>query len=155
MRPTVILRACPDYDVERIERLAFEGLETLGLTPHGRVLCKPNVVASGKHFPHAHTRAEFMEGVLKALRRKGQGITELAVGERCGITMPTRFAYRGAGYYAMARRVGGVTLHHFDEVAQVEIPMYHPERLRDSLFTPEPVATADFFVNCPKFKAHP
>ena len=28
-------------------------------------------------------------------------------------------------------------------------------RLRDYLFTPEPVAQADFFVNCPKFKAHP
>jgi uncharacterized protein (DUF362 family) len=27
--------------------------------------------------------------------------------------------------------------------------------LRDYVFTPEPVAKADFFVNCPKFKAHP
>ncbi len=155
MRPTVILRACPDYDVARIERLAYEGLETLGLTPSGRVLCKPNVVASGKHFPHAHTRPEFMEGVLRALKRKGQGIEELAMGERCGITVPTRYAYRGAGYYAMAKRVGGVRMYHFDEVPQVEIPLYHPERLRDALYTPEPVAKADFFVNCPKFKAHP
>lgn len=154
-RPTVIIRACADYDVDRIERLAYEGLETLGLTPRGRVLIKPNVVASGDHFPHAYTRPQFIEGVARALRRKGgAGIEELAAGERCGITMPTRYAYRGAGYYPMAKRVG-LKLYHFDEVPQVEIPLYHKGRLRDSFYTPEPVAKADFFVNCPKFKAHP
>ena len=155
-RPTVIIRACPTYDAEHIRTLAREGLETLDLRPHGRTLVKPNVVASGPHFPHAYTRPEFTEGVLRALRDRASGpLTELAVGERCGITMPTRFAYRGAGYYDMAKRVGGVTMHHFDEVSQVEIPLYHPERLRDSFYTPEPIAKADFFVNCPKFKAHP
>ena len=155
-RPTVIIRACTEYDSERIRTLAREGLETLDLRPHGRTLVKPNVVASGEYFPHAFTRPEFTEGVLRALRdRAGDDLEELAVGERCGITVPTRFAFRGADYYAMAKRVGGVKLYHFDEVSQVEIPLYHPGRLRDSIFTPEPVARADFFVNCPKFKAHP
>lgn len=154
--PTVILRSCSEYDPERIRRLVREGLETLDLRPYGRTLVKPNVVAAGQHFPHAYTRPEFIEGVLRALRdRAGDDLAELAVGERCGITMPTRYAYTEAGYYPMARRVGGVKLYHFDEVPQVEIPLYHPERLRDSFFTPEPVARADFFVNCPKFKAHP
>lgn len=154
-RPTVIIRQCPDYDVQRIRRLIAEGLDTLGLRPFGRTLVKPNVVASGPYFPHAHTRPEFMEGVLLGLRdRAREDLTELAVGERCGITIPTRFAYRGAGYYPMAKRVGA-KLYHFDEVPQVEIPLYHRDRLRDSFFTPEPVARADFFVNCPKFKAHP
>ncbi len=155
-RPTVILRSCSSYDAQRIRELAREGLSTLDLRPHGRTLVKPNVVASGPHFPHAYTRPEFVEGVLLALKdRATEPLEELAVGERCGITIPTRFAYRGADYYEMARRVGGVKLHHFDEVPQVEIPLYHPERLRDSFYTPEPVARADFFVNCPKFKAHP
>jgi len=155
-RPTVIIRACPDYDMERIRTLVREGLETLDLRPHGRTLVKPNVVASGEYFPHAYTRPEFTEGVLRALKdRAEEPLEELAVGERCGITVPTRFAFRGADYYGMAKRVGGVKLHHFDEVSQAEIPLYHPERLRDSIFTPEPVARADFFVNCPKFKAHP
>ena len=155
-RPTVIIRSCPSYDAQHIRQLAREGLETLDLRPHGRTLVKPNVVASGPHFPHAYTRPEFTEGVLLALKDRAEGpLEELAVGERCGITIPTRFAYKGADYYAMAKRVGGVTMHHFDEVPQVEIPLYHPERLRDSFYTPEPVAKADFFVNCPKFKAHP
>ncbi|MBA2662041.1 MAG: DUF362 domain-containing protein [Bradymonadaceae bacterium] len=154
-KPTVILRHCADYDAERIERIVGEGLDTMGLRPFGRTLVKPNVVASGPLFPHAYTRPEFVEGVLRALKSRGERMTEIAVGERCGITVPTRFAYKGAGYYEMIDRVGGTKLYHFDEEPQVEIPLFHPQRLRDSFFTPEPVARADFFVNCPKFKAHP
>ncbi len=150
----VILRHCDAYDVERIRAIVREGLEVLDLKPHGRTLLKPNVVASGEHFPHAYTRPEFVEGVLLALKDRDGGMEELAVGERCGITMPTRFAYQNAGYYPMAERAGA-KLYHFEEETQVEIPLYHEGRLRDSIFTPEPVAKADFFVNCPKFKAHP
>ncbi len=153
--PTVILKRCTDYDPERIERIASEGLQLMNLQPHGRTLVKPNVVASGELFPHSFTRPEFVEGVLRALRKAGNSLEELAVGERSGITVPTRFAFRHAGYYEMARRVGDIKLYHFDEETQVEIPLYHQGRLRNSFFTPEPVARADFFVNCPKFKAHP
>jgi uncharacterized protein (DUF362 family) len=156
MRPKVILRQCDVYDPIRIQRIVEEALDELGLRPFGRTLVKPNVVSSGPRFPHAYTRPEFVEGVLRALRsRAGEDLKELAVGERCGITMPTRFAFDQAGYYPMLDRVGGVEAHHFDEVQQVEIPLTHPGRLRDSLYTPKPVAQADFFVNCPKFKAHP
>ncbi len=154
-RPTVIIRECPDYDPERVRVLAREALEYLDLHPTGRTLVKPNCVASGPHFPHAYTRPEFLEGVLRALQdRADPGLKELALGERCGITIPTRFAFDQAKYYPMAKRLG-VKLYHFDEEPQVQVPLYHPERLRDALFTPEPVARADFFVNCPKFKAHP
>ncbi|MEZ4461119.1 MAG: DUF362 domain-containing protein [bacterium] len=100
------------------------------MKPHGRTLLKPNVVASGEHFPHAYTRPEFVEGVLKALKDEDGGMSELAVGERCGITMPTRFAYKNAGYYPMAERAGA-KLYHFEEETQVEIPLYHKDRLRD------------------------
>ena len=154
-RPTVILRDCAEYATDRIRVLVREALEHLDLTPSGRVLIKPNTVASGEYFPHAYTRAEFAEGVALALRdRASDDVEEIAIGERCGITMPQRFAYKGAGYYKMAKRAD-VKLYHFDECTQVEIPLYHPERLRDSIYTPEPVAKADFFVNMPKFKAHP
>ena len=81
-------------------------------------------------------------------------MTELAVGERCGITIPTRMSFAGAGYYPMFKRAG-VKHYHFEEEPQVEIPLSHPERLRDYIFTPEPIARADFFVNCPKLKSHP
>jgi Domain of unknown function (DUF362) len=51
--------------------------------------------------------------------------------------------------------VKGVKRYLFEEVPQVEIRYTHEGRLRDYVFTPEPVAKADFFVNTPKFKAHP
>ena len=119
-RPRVILRRCSTYDVEKIRSIVRSGLEELSLRPHGRTLIKPNVVASGAHFPHAYTRPEFIEGVIGALKDRDDGrVTELAVGERCGITLPTRMTYEGAGYYPMFRRTG-VKHYHFEEEQQVE-----------------------------------
>lgn len=158
MHPTqdaqVLLRHCPDYDPERIEALVAEALEEFGLVPQGRVLVKPNIVMAGELFRHAYTRPEVTQGVVSALKRRGQDVTELGIGERCGITVPSRYAFREAGYDKVFRRTG-VQRYLFDEVPQVEIPLHHPGRLRDSIYVPEPIAQADWFVNVPKFKAHP
>lgn len=155
-RPRVIIRHCDRYDADRIRTIVREGLETLGLEPQGRTLVKPNIVAAGEYFPYAHTRPEFAEGVLRALKDRDKGkMTELAVGERCGITIPTRMVFRESGFDAMLERVADVKRYLFEEEQQVEIKYTHASRLRDYVFTPEPVANADFFVNMPKFKAHP
>lgn len=158
MHPTqdarVILRHCDDYDPVRIQEIVGDALDELGLVPHGRVLVKPNIVMAGELFRHAYTRPEVTQGIVKALQARAQGVTELGIGERCGITVPSRYAFREAGYDRVFRRTGAVR-HLFDEVSQVEIPLRHPGRLRDSIYVPEPVARADFFVNVPKFKAHP
>jgi len=154
-KPKVILRSCREYDPEKIRQIIREGLEELGLRPFGRTLVKPNLVAAGPLFPYAYTRPEFGEGVVRALRDVGgDSMTELAVGERCGITVPTRVAFKESGWDEMVKQTG-VKKYHFEEQQQVEIPLSHPNRLRDYVFTPEPIARADFFVNCPKFKAHP
>ena len=153
--PHVIIRHCDKYDPERIREIIREGLEELDLRPRGRTLVKPNIVASGPLFKDAHTRPEFAEGVLRALQDRDTGdVSELAIGERCGITVPTRSAFDGADYNPMIKRLG-VKQYFFEEEQQVEIPYVHEGRLRDYVFTPEPIAKADFFVNCPKFKAHP
>ncbi len=160
MKPTaqpakVILRHCPEYDAQAIRRLVREAMDELGVKPFGRTLVKPNVVSSGPLFEHAHTRPEVVEGVLLALKDRGEGkVEELAVGERCGITIPTRYAFSGAGFDPMLERQG-VKRYCFEEEPQVEIPLTHAGRLRDFIFVPEPVARADFFVNVPKFKSHP
>jgi uncharacterized protein (DUF362 family) len=159
MHPTqdarVILRHCESYDVQAIRKIVREGLIELGLRPFGRTLVKPNLVAAGELFEHAHTRPEFVEGVLAAIRDRDDGkMSELAVGERCAITIPTRFAFEQAGMLPVLERQHAKK-YCFEEVPQVEIPLTHPGRLRDYIFTPEPVARADFFVNLPKFKAHP
>ena len=106
MQPTVVIEDCRTYDPERIRRIVKAGLRVLQLKPWGRTLVKPNCVASGSYFPHAHTRPEFLEGVLRALRDEAESeLDELAVGERCGITVPTRYAFKGADYYDVAKRV--------------------------------------------------
>jgi uncharacterized protein (DUF362 family) len=154
-RPKVILRHCDTYDPGKIRVIVREAMEELGLSPRGRALIKPNCVASKPQFPHAYTRPELLEGVIMALRdRVVEPLEELAVGERCGITVPTRFAFEGADYYPMFKRTG-VKHYHFEEVPQVEIPLSHEGRLRDYVFTPEPVANADFFVNMPEVQVAP
>ncbi len=154
-RPTVILRSCASYDVARVRTIVREGLEELDLRPVGKTLVKPNLVASGKLFTHAHTRPEFFEGVLMALRDRDDGrMTELGVGERSGVTIPTRFSYARAGYDGLIRRTGAKR-YCFEEERQVEVPLRHEGRLRDYVFVPQSVINTDFLVNCPKFKAHP
>ncbi len=152
----VILRHCDDYDPARIRAIVHEGLEELDLRPTGRTLVKPNlVIAMRGVFEQAHTRAEFLDGVLAALKdRSDEGLEEIAVGERGGITMPTRMIYKQAGYVPVVRK-HGVKRYFFDEETQVPVELKHPDRLRDLIFTPEPVTKTDFFVNLPKFKAHP
>ncbi len=154
VKPKVIIRACPTYDVARIEALVADALDELELHPFGQTLIKPNVVTSGPKFPNAFTRPEFIEGVTRALQSRAEDGTEMSIGERSGITLPTRHAFRGAGYPEVFSRTG-VGHYHFEEETQVEIPLTHDGRLRDSIYVPRPVAEADFFVNCPKFKAHP
>jgi uncharacterized protein (DUF362 family) len=154
--PKVIIRHCDGYDPQRIREIVREGLRELSLVPNGRTLVKPNLVSAGPMFPHAHTRPEFAEGLLLALKDVGENsMSELAVGERCGITIPTRAAFAGSGFDDVLSRVKGVKRYLFEEVPQVEIRYTHEKRLRDYVFVPEPIAKADFFVNAPKFKSHP
>ena len=154
-RPRVIIRSCDAYHVPTIRAIIREGLQQLKIQPAGRTLLKPNLVSSGNLFDHAYTRAEFTEGVLLALRDVDNGgMTELAVGERSGITIPSRYAFTGAGYDRMLRRLK-VKRYCFDEEQQVEYPLHHEGRLRDYIFIPKVLTKTDFFINCPKFKAHP
>jgi uncharacterized protein (DUF362 family) len=154
-RPQVLLRFCDTYDVPAIRMIIREGLQQLKIHPFGRTLLKPNLVSSGNLFDHAFTRAEFTEGVLLALRDvSGEAMTELAVGERSGITIPTRYAFRGAGYNQMLQRLK-VKRYCFDEEQQVEYRLRHEGRLRDYIFIQEVLTKTEFFINCPKFKAHP
>jgi uncharacterized protein (DUF362 family) len=154
--PHVIIRRCDEYRSEKIRAILREGMNEMKIVPRGRTLVKPNLVCAGDMFPHAHTRAEFGEGLLLALQDVGADtMTELAVGERCGITIPTRYVFKHSGFDAVLSRMKGVKRYLFEEVPQVEIRYTHEKRLRDYVFVPEPVAKADFFVNAPKFKAHP
>jgi len=151
----VILRHCETYDPATIARIVGEGMDDLGVQPHGRTLVKPNVVIAHKEFfPHAFTRPEFLDGLLSAIQQRGDKIEQLTVGERCGITIPTRYAFAMAGYPAVLRK-HGVKAEYFDEGAQVPVKLKHPDALRNLILVPEGIAGCEFLVNAPKFKAHP
>ncbi len=151
--PQVHLYSVPHYDAARICDVLVDSMRRMALQPKGEVLLKPNVVASGKYFPHAHTRVEFIEGVAAAVRTLAPTST-ITVGERSGITIPTRFAFQGAGYDALAER-SALRLAPFEEDQQVRVEYTHASRLRDYVYIPESVLRPQFFINCPKFKAHP
>lgn len=154
-RHKVILRHCDAYDPARIADIIGQGMDELGVHPSGRTLVKPNVViAHRRYWPHAFTRPEFLDGLLSAVKKRSEDITELRVGERCGITIPTRYAFACAGYPAILRK-HRVPAEYFDEGAQLRVDLKHPDALRDFILVPEGIVRSEFLINAPKFKTHP
>jgi uncharacterized protein (DUF362 family) len=150
----VILRHCDRYDPQLIQKIICEGMETLGVHPNGRTMVKPNLVMPHKrYFAGNYTRPEFLDGLLLALKERGQNITDLAVGERSGLTVPSRYAFAEAGYKEILRR-HRVRAEYFDEQRSIPFALKHPDRLRSEIYVPEAIARCDFLVNAPKFKAH-
>ena len=151
----VLIRRCDEYDADVIAGIIREGMEELGVKPEGRVLLKPNVViAHPEIFPHAFTRKEFLDGALTATKTMAGRMTELSVGERSGITLPTRYCVKNAGYPEVMKK-HRVKTYYFDEHKNVPVKLAKECRLRDRVFVPKPIADCDFLINLPKFKAHP
>jgi uncharacterized protein (DUF362 family) len=151
----VLIMRCEEYDPDKIAGIVKEGMEELNVRPTGKILLKPNVViAHPEIFPHAFTRKEFLDGVISATKARAEGVEEIAVGERSGITIPTRYNCRNAGYPEVIKK-HGIKTHYFDEVKQVPVELKREGRLRDNIFVPKPIAQCDFLINLPKFKGHP
>ncbi len=151
----VLIMRCDGYDPDRIAGIVKEGMQELGVTPIGRILLKPNVViAHPQIFPNAYTRAEFLDGVLSAVKSRADAVKEIAVGERSGITVPTRFNFENAGYPEIINK-HGIKTYYFDESKHVPVQLKDRQALRDTLYIPKPVTRCDFLINLPKFKAHP
>lgn len=151
----VLIMRCGEYDPDRIRGIVREGMQELGVRPGGKVLLKPNVVmAHPEIFPYAFTRKEFLDGVIGATKELAVGADEIAVGERSGITIPTRSNFKNAGYPEVLRK-HKVKAYYFDEVKQVPVAIHGKDNLRKTLFMPKPIAECDFLINLPKFKAHP
>ena len=151
----VLIMKCDRYDPEKIQGVIKEGMEELGIVPSGKILLKPNVVlAHPTLFPHAFTRKEFLDGVLCAVTQRAEKAEEISVGERSGITIPTRFCFKNAGYPEVIKKHKAKTVY-FEEVRQVPVKIPGGKTLRDHMVVPQPVADCDFLINLPKFKAHP
>jgi uncharacterized protein (DUF362 family) len=151
----VLIMRCDGYDPDRIAGIVSEGMQELGVKPTGRVLLKPNVVlAHPQFFPNAFTRAEFLDGVLSAVKSRAEAVEEISVGERSGITVPTRFNFKSAGYEEIFDKHDTRT-YYFDESRHVPIQLKNRQAIRDTIYIPKAIARCDFLINLPKFKAHP
>jgi len=151
----VLIMRCDTYDAKKISGIIKEGMEELGVKPTGRILLKPNVVmAHPEVFPHAFTRSEFLDGALGATKAQAEKPKEIAVGERSGITIPTRYNFKMAGYPAVLKK-HGTKAYYFDECQQVPFKLNRAENLRSNMYFPKPIVECDFLINLPKFKAHP
>ena len=101
----VLIMRCDTYNAEKIASIVKEGMQELGVTPSKKILLKPNVViAHPEVFPHAFTRSEFLDGVITATKELAKDVEEIAVGERSGITIPTRYSFKNAGYPAVLKK---------------------------------------------------
>jgi uncharacterized protein (DUF362 family) len=151
----VLIMRCDRYDPDRIAGIIKEGMQELGITPRGRILLKPNVVlAHPQVFPNAYTRGEFLDGVVSAVKSRAEAVKEIAVGERSGITVPTRYNFKNAGYMHVIEK-HGIKAYYFDESKHVPVQLKSPHALRNTLYIPKPVRQCEFLINLPKFKAHP
>ncbi len=151
----VLIRRCDEYDSEKIAGIVKEGMQELGVIPSGKILLKPNVVlAHPEVFPYAFTRKEFLDGVITATKELAKDVKEISVGERSGITIPTRYSFKNAGYPEVIKK-HRIKVHYFDEVKQVPVKIQGAKVLRKQMFMPKPIAECDFLINLPKFKAHP
>ena len=150
----VIIMRCDKYDSEKIAAIIKKGMEELEAIPSGNILLKPNVVMAHKEFfPHAFTRSEFVDGVISATKEMAKNVKEISVGERSGITIPTRYNFKQAGYQEVIKK-HGVKTYYFDETKQVPFKLKKDVNLRDNMFFPKPIVDCDFLINMPKFKAH-
>jgi len=151
----VILRRCDQYNVDQIAAIVIEGMEELGVKPSGKVLLKPNAVIAHKElFPHAFTRKEFLDGVITAVKALVEDSAEIAIGERSGLTIPTRFSFKFAGYPAVIKK-HKLKTYYFEEVKHLPVKLDNPAALRKQVFIPKPITETDFLINLPKFKSHP
>ena len=127
-RERVFLWNVQSYDPAIIADRVGKAMDKLLIKPKGRVLVKPNcVLAHPQLSPHAFTRPEVLDGVLQALQaRATEDTAGIVVGERCGITVPTRFPFRSAGYLPVCKR-HGVEPRYFEEERPVEVLLEHKE----------------------------
>lgn len=151
----VLIRKCPQYDPQAIEKITREGLEEFGLIPQiqGQITIKPNVViAHSKVAPSAFTRPEFLDGLLKALEKEKKGNSKIVIAEKCGVGIPTSRMFRRAGYYKLKKnhQVKFLAI----EEARKKTCTLQRGIIHQKITTAREILDKDFLVYTPKLKSN-
>jgi uncharacterized protein (DUF362 family) len=148
----VIIRRCPDYDLDRIREIVAEGMDKLEAKPHGRVLVKYNMVFAHERLGrHPQTHPKVLEAIIDLLAERDE-VEQIILGERTGVYQPTRYNFPLAGY-SYLRKKPKVKICFFDEDKKVEVDFekggYH-KKLRFA----KTLIEADYKIYLPKLKHH-
>ncbi len=158
----VLIKKCDHYDAAAISKMVSAGLQSFGLTPHGTVYLKPNVVLADYDYeifpPNAFTNRAVIEGVCTALDDTAQ-VEKISIGEKCGIGIPTRLFYRFAKYDEMIKDWNA----NIYNATPVEMYSLEEDRFSEKFVggkihsyvrLSQRAVTADFKIAVPKLKKH-
>jgi len=155
----VWVKECPEYHPEKIIQIIQQGIKELEVKPKGKIALKPNVVFAWKpeiFTPSAYTHPELLKNTILALAENPE-VKRLAITETSAVGVPTRFAFRWAGYTRLVKELKNqikkpLTLVPMDEDRRVSLflggKVHHWVRLSRTF------AQADFKVYLPKLKGH-
>lgn len=150
----VFLGACDSYDPTVIAGVIGRGLVAVGFNRPfaGKVVIKPNVVFAHQIVaPNAYTRPEVIAGLLEAASHGGDR-ARISIVEKSGTGASTMFAFRRAGYRALAARYGA-RLVAVEEHRKVRIPLRNGKFHRSVALNAD-LATRDLLVFMPKLKTN-
>jgi len=145
---SVHFEAVDKYDPLVIEEALDKSLASLGKDLGGArtAFLKPNIVRPGDPSTAMVTHPDVVEGMIRALRKRG--VSEIAVGEASSVGVDIEESFRASGYRALCKRLG-VPLLNLNEVERRELRwMYGRLRL------PKVALDADLYINCAKMKTH-
>jgi len=151
----VILKKIPDYDRGKIKSIIISGIKELSLSDkiRGQITIKPNLVlAHHKVAPSAFTRAEFIDGLLSALRQSNTGISRITIAEKTGVGLPTSRMFRHAGYYPLKKKHKARILP--IEESSKEKATLKKGKIHRTITTAKAIIHNDFLIYTPKLKTN-
>ncbi len=151
----VLLRRVPEYNPEIIQNIVIEGLDELGIrrTARQNITIKPNVVmAHHKLAPSAYTRAEFLDGLIKALQVFLGQNSKIAIAEKTGAGLPTSRMFRRAGYMRLKKQ-HGIKLVPLEEDKKNRI-LLSKGTVHKTIKTGASITDNDFLIYAPKLKSN-
>lgn len=149
----VILRRCEDYgDARRLEAIISEGIEELKAEPRGKVLVKPNVVFAHKRYGTTGYTHPAVLGALMDVLGRMSPVKEIVLGERCAVTIPTRYSFSQAGYGPLKKK-SKVRFTYFDEEKKRRVSL-SKATIHKTLRVARTIVESDYKVYVPKLKNH-
>jgi len=148
----VLLKEVIGYDYNRIREAIRAGILELGSKPAGRVFVKPNVIFAHRRYgTGGYTNRVFLRALLEELSERKE-VEQITLGEHCAVTVPTRYAFKEAGYNEL-KKIPRVRFCYIEEAPKVFVDLK-----KGSVHKRLPVAKcmsdADYKIWAPKLKLH-